>query len=203
MSWYRRSPSSRLVDPTVRPNFLPRVPLMNPRTLWACQPVAFMTSARVAPPFRSSRATTVAVLLPSRAPPAALACLAPLAALGAFFAGAAFLVALPLVGAPLAACALPLALGSTFGLAVSPRLWILSQMRPAATLAVLKLFTGFTPGRLFQTATSRSGGQPAASSARSCWLAKESNGVVVVAAASSWVPNAVMLLSELIVKVFI
>jgi hypothetical protein len=70
-------------------------------------------------------------------------------------------------------------------------------------LAVLKVFTGLTPGRLFQMATSRSAGQPAARSARSFWLAKESNGVVVVAAASSWVPNAVMLFCSSIVNVFI
>ena len=59
------------------------------------------------------------------------------------------------------------------------------QIRLTAALAVLKLFTGVTPGRLFQIATRRSAGQAAASSASSFWLAKVSNGVAVVAAASS------------------
>jgi hypothetical protein len=67
----------------------------------------------------------------------------------------------------------------------------------------LKLFTGFAPGRLFQIATKRSAGQPAISSVSSFWLLKESNGVAVVAAASSWVPNAVMLFCSSIVNVFI
>src|SRR6476620_3424149 len=64
---YTRSPSSRRTDSTVRPIFLPRAPLMNPRTECACQPVAFMISASVAPFLRWSRASTVAFLLPSRA----------------------------------------------------------------------------------------------------------------------------------------
>src|SRR5450759_5193113 len=154
-------------------------------------------------------ATTWAVLLPSRGP-APSSALAAFLALGAFLAALVFLVALALAGAPLAACAPPLAFlsdfgfaGCVWGVAASPRPWMDSQMRPAATLAVLKLFTGFTPGRLFQMATRRSAGQPAASAARSFWLAKESKGVVVVAAASSWVPNAVMLFWSSIVNVFI
>ena len=43
-----------------------------------------MIWARVAPPDRLSRAKTVAVLLPSRAPTAGFGVFAPLAALGAF-----------------------------------------------------------------------------------------------------------------------
>jgi hypothetical protein len=40
---------------------------MNPRTLCACQPVASISSALVAPPFFLSRARTVSLLLPGRA----------------------------------------------------------------------------------------------------------------------------------------
>src|SRR5712691_11451010 len=40
---------------------------MKPRTLCACQPVAFMIWASVAPPLRWSRPRTSAFLLPSRA----------------------------------------------------------------------------------------------------------------------------------------
>src|ERR1035441_2699310 len=54
----------------VSPIFLPRVPLMNPRTLCDCQPVAFMIWLRVAPPDRFSRSRTLAVLVPSRTPSA-------------------------------------------------------------------------------------------------------------------------------------
>src|ERR1039457_3606735 len=181
---------------------------MKPRTVCFCQPIFSMISASVAPFFRWSIAMTCSVLLPSRGA-ALFSALAAFLALGAFFTGVVFLVALAFVDAPLAACALPLAFLSAFGFAgfasdlgASPRPWMRSQMRLAAALAFLKLFTGFTPGRLFQMATSRSAGQPAASSAKSFWLANESKGVGVVAAASSWVPNAVMLLSELIVNVF-
>jgi len=69
-------------------------------------------------------------------------------------------------------------------------------------LVLLKLSTATTPARLFQIATIRSAGHPAASPASSFWLAKVSNGAVVVAA-SSGVPNAVMLFSLSIVKVVI
>src|ERR1035438_4416549 len=74
------------------------------------------------------------------------------------------------------------------------------QIRLTAVLELLKLSTATTPARLFQIATNRSAGQVAANSASSFWLAKVSNGVVVVAAASSGVPNAVMLLSLSIVE---
>src|SRR6266849_6870169 len=162
-----------------------------------------MISCSVAPSFRCSIATTWAVLLPSRAVPGALAGFAPLAALGVFFAGVGSLVALAFAGAPLAGCAPRLALGSAFGFAVSPSPWMRSQILPAAVLVVLKLFTGVTPGRLFQIATSRSSGHFATKLASSFWLAKVSNGVVVVAAASSGVANALMLLSVSMVNVFI
>src|ERR1019366_2457064 len=122
-------------------------------------------------------ATTWAVLLPSRGPALSWA-LAAFLALGAFLAAVVFLVALPFARAPLAACAPPLAFRSAFGFAGSPRLWMPSQIRPAAALALLKLFTGFTPGRLFQMATSLSAGHCVASTASSFWLAKESKGVV-------------------------
>ena len=48
------------------PSFLPRVPEMNPRTEWACQPVAPISSARVAPLTRSRSRIISAFLLPSR-----------------------------------------------------------------------------------------------------------------------------------------
>lgn len=146
-----------------------------------------MISASVAPFFRWSMATTWAVLLPSRGP--ALSCaLAAFLALGAFLTAVVFLVALALADAPLAACAPPLAFlrafgfaGSASGLAGSPSRWIRSQMRLAAVLVLLNPFTGFTPGRLFHTATRRSVGQAAASSASSFWLAKVSKGAAVTA----------------------
>jgi len=78
-----------------------------------------------------------------------------------------------------------------------------AQMRLAAAWALLKLFTGATPGRLLKVATRRSAGQLAISSARSFSLANESKGVVVAAAASSAVANALMLFSASIVKVVI
>src|SRR5579872_2789345 len=111
---------------------------MNPLTLWACQEVASMRSARLAPFALRRRSSTVAVLLPSRGPVASGA-LAAFFPLGAFLAGVAFLVALAFAGAPLAACAPPLAFmsafgfaGSAFGLAASPRLWMRVQIRLAA-----------------------------------------------------------------------
>src|SRR5258706_14462166 len=66
---------------------------MKPRTLWACQPAAFMISASVAPFGRFSRSMIFAALLPSRAAPASLA------ALGVFLGALAFLAALALEGA--------------------------------------------------------------------------------------------------------
>ena len=77
---YTRSPSSRLADATVRPILVPSVPLMNPRTLWACQPVAFINSARLAPLVRLIRSRTFAPLLSARRVPASLV----RGALGAF-----------------------------------------------------------------------------------------------------------------------
>jgi hypothetical protein len=63
----------------------------------------------------------------------------------------------------MADCAPPLAFFSAFGftglasgLAATARLWMRSQIRLAAELVDLKRFTGSTPGRPFQIATSRS-----------------------------------------------
>ena len=78
-----------------------------------------------------------------------------------------------------------------------------AQIRATALSALLTPFAGVTPGRLFQMARSRSGGQAAASSANSFSLAKVSNGVLVVAAASSTEANAVMLFCSSLVKVVI
>src|SRR5881409_2811009 len=76
---------------------------MNPRTLCACQPVAFMIWASVAPPLRWSRPRTVAFLLPSRAAAGLLPALPrfPLADL-AGLALAAVLAFLPCFAAALA-----------------------------------------------------------------------------------------------------
>jgi len=53
---YTRSPSPRLVDSIFRPIFLRSVPERKPRTEWASQPVAFISSAKVAPLDFSRRA---------------------------------------------------------------------------------------------------------------------------------------------------
>src|SRR5687768_4650117 len=69
---------------------------MNPRTLWACQPVAFIISARLAPLARLTRPRTFAPLLSGRRVPpsfgpAVFAVFFALVALAAFLAlGAAF-----------------------------------------------------------------------------------------------------------------
>src|SRR5450755_1098496 len=107
------------------------------------------------------------------------------------------------------ACWPPLAWYSAFGLAgcagwggadaASPSRRF--QMRVAAAWWSLNFWIGGTPGRLFQIATSRAAGQDFGSSANSCWLVKLSNGLAVVAAASSGVECAVMWLSASIVKV--
>ena len=100
-------PPSGLKDSTVYPAFF-IAPAMKPRTVCFCHAILSMISASVAPFFRWSMATTWAVLLPSRGPAVSCA-LAAFLALGAFLAEVAFLVALALAGAPLAACAPPLA----------------------------------------------------------------------------------------------
>src|ERR1022692_1204268 len=224
---YVRSPPSGLKDSTWYPAFF-IAPARKPRTVCFCQPIFFITSASVAPPFRCSMATTWAVLLPSRGAAASFA-LTTFLPLGALLAAVVFLAALPLVGAPLAtcaprvaACAPPLAFRSAFGLAGwcafgsgvptgaaafgatgSPSPWMRAQIRLMAVFRSLNFLTAVTPGRLFHTARSLSAGQWAARSANSCWLAKESNGLAVAAAASSWVANTLMLFSLSMVNVFI
>src|SRR5258708_24685008 len=61
---YTRSKPPHLVDSIFSPIFLRRVPERKPRTEWACQPVAFISSAKVAPLDFSRRAMTWALLLP-------------------------------------------------------------------------------------------------------------------------------------------
>src|ERR1035437_805451 len=90
---------------------------MNPRTVCFCQPIFSMISDSMAPFFRWSMATTWAVLLPSRGPDSSLAGFAAFLALGEFLAPVVFVVDLALAGAPLAACAPPLAFLSDFGFA--------------------------------------------------------------------------------------
>src|SRR5215471_121726 len=67
-----RSPASVLVDSILRPCFLAAVE-RNPRTLWACQFVAFMISARVAPCGRRISSRIFAPLLSGRGALASLA----------------------------------------------------------------------------------------------------------------------------------
>src|ERR1035438_3730172 len=154
---------------------------------------------------------TSAILVPARGPVASFALAVffgvdAVLALGAFLAAGTFLLALPLVGAPLAACARPVAFFPAFGFvgvvsgfsasgsgcAASPKPWMRFQMRLAAVLGSFSFFAGFSPGRLFRIASRRSAGQALASSASSCWLAKLSKGVVLAAAASSGLANAEM-----------
>src|ERR1017187_4545230 len=175
---------------------------MNPRTVQIFHANRSANSFKVAPFFRLSRAIAWAILLPSRGPVASFA-LAAFLALGAALAGVAFLVALPLPGAPLADCARPLAFlsgfgfaGAAAGFAASPSPWMRCQMRATAVLGSLSFLVGFSPGKLFRIASRRSAGQAAANSASSCSLANVSKGVVVVAAASSAVACAVTLFSE-------
>src|SRR5580698_9433568 len=59
---YVRSPASFFDDSIFSPPLLPRM-LTKPRTVWACQPVAAMISASVAPFARFINATTSAFLL--------------------------------------------------------------------------------------------------------------------------------------------
>src|ERR1017187_10044600 len=122
------------MEVTVSPIFFPRVPLTNPRTLWACQDVACMISASVAPPFLSSRATTAAVLLPWRVP-TALGFVAFLGALATFLARVVFLVDLALDAATRRTGLADVAFVRAFGLGFSPSGWIRFQIRPAAALA--------------------------------------------------------------------
>src|SRR3989441_7402677 len=175
---------------------------MNPRTEWACQPVAFMIWASVAPPLRWSRPRTVAFLLPSRAAAGLLPALArfPLAALAglalaAFFAFFAFL---PCFAAALALLArFGAVVAASAGLPPS-RLWIAFQIRLTADFRSVNFLTGVRPGIPFQTSTSRSAGHSATRLASSCWLLKLSPSP-----ASGLVACAVMLFSVSIVYVFI
>src|SRR5450631_4524223 len=164
-----------------------------------------MISVSEAPLFRWSIATTCAVLLPSRAVPAAF-----FWPLGAFFPAVDFLAALSLEVATLGARAPPLAFFPAFafaaagsGCVASPKSRMRSQILVAATLLVLNRFTGATPGRQFQVATIRSGGHAAIRSASSLRLLNVSKGVGVAGAASSAGANALIAFSGSIVYFFI
>src|SRR5262245_2977990 len=63
---YRRSPASVRSEVMLRPSFFLSVPDRAPRTEWACQPVAFCISDRLAPCGRRSSSMTLACLLPPR-----------------------------------------------------------------------------------------------------------------------------------------
>src|SRR2546430_12079776 len=172
---------------------------MNPRTLWACQLVAFMIWASVAPPFRWSRPRTVAFLLPSRA----AAGLSPPLARFPLPALAGFVFAVPLAFLPFLAAAL--ALLARFGAVVAvsaglppSRLWITFQIRLTADFWFANFLTGVTPGMPFQISTNRSAGHSATRLASSGWVLKLSPSP-----ASCLLVNAVMLFSASIVYVFI
>ncbi len=119
---------------------------MKPRTLWACQSVADMMSASVAPSGRFSMSRTMAFLLPSRA-------------VGAASLAVAALVAFAFFGATGAAC----------GAGVGVRAWMAFQMRATAVLRSVNFLTGFrspkggAPAKAFQTSTNRVMGQSAES----------------------------------------
>src|ERR1039457_7039390 len=153
-----------------------------------------MISASVAPPFLSSRATTAAVLLPSRIP-TALGFVAFWGALASFFALVAFLADLALEGATRRAGLADGAFVGAFGSGFSPRVWIRRQIRPAADLTLWKPFTGSTPGRLFQISAKRSGGQAEDRSVSCFWLVKGWEPVPTAASAWSGVGHAGMVVS--------
>src|SRR5688572_10090171 len=113
---------------------------MKPRTLCGCQPVAFIKSARVAPPARCSRARISAFRLPSRA--AGFSALAFGLALGAFLAGVVFFPAFPFFGATWAERAPVLA----FFLAFGSEAWAVS----VASTVVL-MFSPFAVGTAVRT----------------------------------------------------
>src|ERR1035437_5970559 len=84
-----------------------------------------------------------------------------------------------------------------------PSRWPAASCVLAASLAL----GAFLAGVVFLVALALAGAPlaacaPSLAFARAFWLAKESNGVVVVAAASSWVANALMLFSASMVNVF-
>src|SRR5437899_12210476 len=122
-------PPSGIQKNTVSPIFLASAPLMNPRTLWACQPVAFMIWASVAPPLRWSRPRTVAFLLPSRAAAGLLPALARFAL--AALAGLA-LAFLPFFAAALALLSRFGAVGAASAMVPPSKLWIAFQIRLTA-----------------------------------------------------------------------
>src|ERR1022692_773946 len=148
-----RSPLSDLKDSILWPAFFSE-PAIMPRTVCFSQWKVRASSSKVAPFFRLSIAIIWAILLPSRGPP-------PSFALAVFLALGAFLVAVPLAGAPLADCARLVPFFPAFGFAAcsacgcsgSPRLLMRSQMRATAALVLLKLSTGVTPVRLLKIET--------------------------------------------------
>ena len=64
--WYRRAPPSVTSLTRVTPASFLTVPERNPRTLWGCQPVAFRSSARLAPFGRCSISVQVRFLVLAR-----------------------------------------------------------------------------------------------------------------------------------------
>ena len=120
---------------------MPRLPEMKPRTLCACQSVAAMMSASVAPSGRLSMSRTMAFLLPSRVVGVASLAVAPLAAL-AFFG----------------------ATGAAWGAGAGVSAWMAFQIRETAVLRSVNFLTGLrlskgtTPAKAFQTSGKRASG---------------------------------------------
>src|ERR1700730_1773330 len=167
---------------------------MNPRTLCACQPVAFIIWASVAPPFRWSRPRTSAFLLPSRAtaglsPPLARF---PLAALA--FAVFAFLGSF----ADALACWPASGRRCRFRRAAAVQALDRFPDQATADFRSVNFLTGVRPGIPFQTSISRLAGHLAARSASSFWLAN-----ISPSKSACWLRRAVMLFSASIVNVVI
>src|ERR1017187_8342740 len=152
---------------------------MNPRTVCFCQPIWSVISASVAPFFRCSMATTVAVLLPGRAS----ACLA---ALGGVFAFRAFL-ALVVVGLAVRPTGAPVTPAARLGMA--------SQIRATALARFSNFLTGFSlsnpgaPANEFQISARRPSGICAAAAARRSWLSKATRQPAAIWSAAA-VPRA-------------
>src|ERR671918_2886908 len=100
-------PTSRVrVASTVSPSFFLSAPLMAPRIVWCCHPVAAAICSTVAPSGRLSISIIWACLVPARGVGFALG--SP-AASGSLVAGAVVLALLPLAGLALARFCAPLA----------------------------------------------------------------------------------------------
>src|ERR1035441_4691581 len=126
------------MEVTASPIFLPKTPDRNPRTECTCQPVAFRSSFREAPPERFNRSRTLVVLLPWWAPVACfLGDLADFAPVLAFFARVACLPDLARDGATWALCAADRGFLAGVGASAGAPAWVLAISAGMAFLLVL------------------------------------------------------------------